>query len=264
MVRSSPTHFALVGAALAAAALSFAATPLQSANDAGGVWELSLDGSNRKCQIILMTQGVGATQALRFPAGCRRALPILNTTAGWGLNKGLIRFLGQDGQPLLSFELRSSDQAGLAARGPGGEAYLLEPKERAPGSQQLESAAPRLPPRLASPMPRLTPVEPDKAPPVAAVPGVYVVDRYLEREVCRISLEPATLDATGRNEAHLLEDCHDNGLHVFDPAAWHYEAGRLTLQARRGHQVSFIPEREGQWRRDPDVGSTLVLRKEGP
>ena len=113
-------------------------------------------------------------------------------------------------------------------------------------------------------MPLLTPVDPDKAPPVAAVPGVYVVDRSLEREVCRISLEPATLDASGRNEAHLLEDCHDNGLHVFDPAAWHYEAGRLTLQARRGHEVSFIPEREGQWRRDPDVGSTLVLRKEGP
>ena len=94
MVRSSLTRFALVGAALTAAALSLAATPLQSANDAASIWELSLDGSNRKCQIILMTQGAGATQALRFPAGCRRALPILNTTAGWGFDKGLIRFLG--------------------------------------------------------------------------------------------------------------------------------------------------------------------------
>src|SRR4051794_14304383 len=181
MVRSSLTHFALICAALTAAALSFAATPLQSATDAAGVWEMSLDGSNRKCQITLTMEGAGAAQALRFPVGCRRALPILNATASWGLDKGLIRFLGQDGQPLLSFEPRSVHQGGLVARRPGGEAYLLEPKEGAPGSLQLESAAPRLPPRLASPMPRLTPVDPDKAPPVPAVPGVYLVDRYLER-----------------------------------------------------------------------------------
>src|SRR4051794_7319257 len=114
MVRSSLTHYVLVGAALTAAALSFAATPLDRVDDAAGVWELSLDGSNRKCQIILTMEGAGAAQALRFPVGCRRALPILNTTAGWGLDKGLIRFLGQDRQPLLSFEPRSLDQGGLA------------------------------------------------------------------------------------------------------------------------------------------------------
>ena len=122
-----------------------------------------------------------------------------------------------------------------------------------------------MPPLLARPArPPPTPIDPDKAPPFAAVPGVYVVDRYLEREVCRVSLGVAMLDASGRYEARLLDDCHDNGLKVFEPVAWRYDAGRLTLQARRGHLVTLISERDGQWRRDPDVGATLLLRKAGP
>jgi len=107
-------------------------------------------------------------------------------------------------------------------------------------------------------------VDPAKAPPFAVLPGVYVVDRYLEREVCKVSLGAAMLDASGRHEARLLDGCHDNGLQTFDPVAWRYEAGRLTLQARKGHQVTLISERDGQWRRDPDVGATLMLRKAGP
>jgi len=43
--------------------------------------------------------------------------------------------------------------------------------------------------------------------------------------------------------------------------AWRYEAGRLTLTSRRGHEVTLISERDGHWRRDPEVGATLVLRK---
>jgi len=235
---------------------------------------MSLDGSHRKCRVTLGVEDLGAARALRFPAGCRRALPILNATMGWDLDKGLIRLLGKDSQPVLAFEPRNPDEEGLIARTPGGEAYLLALKERPPQIQrartamvslQPERAAPRLmPPLFAHPVPPLTPVDPATAPPFAAVPGVYVVDRYLEREVCRISLGPAMLDASGRYEARLLEDCHDNGLQVFEPVAWRYEAGRLTLQARRGHQVMLISERDGYWRRDPDVGSTLVLRKAGP
>jgi len=62
----------------------------------------------------------------------------------------------------------------------------------------------------------------------------------------------------------VLEGCHDAGIAAFDPVAWCYEGGRLTISARRGHEVALVSEREGQWRRDPEVGATLVLRKVTP
>ena len=34
--------------------------------------------------------------------------------------------------------------------------------------------------------------------------------------------------------------------------------GRLTMTSRRGHEVTLISERDGQWRRDPEVGATLI------
>lgn len=130
--------------------------------------------------------------------------------------------------------------------------------------EPLQEARPLMPPLYARPVPPQTPVDPSKAPPFASVPGVYVVDRYSEHEVCRVSLGAAMLDASGRYEARVLDGCHDTGLHIFDPVAWRYEAGRLTLQARKGHQVTLISERDGQWRRDPDVGAMLLLRKAAP
>jgi hypothetical protein len=197
--------------------------------------------------------------------------------AGWASDKGLIRFLGGDGQPVLAFEPKPAEEESLVARASTGETYFLELREKAPEpapepappgarSARPERLAARLmPPLFARPAPPPpTPVDPDKAPPIATVPGVYAIDRYFSREICRISLGPAELDASGRREARLLEGCHDSGLQVFDPVAWRYESGRLTIEARRGHQVTLISERDGQWRRDPDVGSTLVLRKAEP
>ena len=271
-------------AALAAAALSLAAAPLNTVDDAAGAWELSLDGSHLRCRVTLGTEGVGPIQALRFPAGCRRALPILNDAASWWLENGLVRFLGKNDEPLLVFQPREAEQEGLVARTPTGEVFLLSVRERAHQVQsattnaasiqpelklELKTDPPQearrlLPPLYARPVPPPTPVDPAKAPPRAMVPGVYVVDRYLEREVCRVSLGGAMLDASGRHEARLLEGCHDTGLQVFDPVAWRYEAGRLTLEARKGHEVTLISERDGQWRRDPDVSATLLLRKAGP
>jgi hypothetical protein len=272
-------HAGLVGA-LAAAALSVAAAPLNSVDDAAGAWEMSLDGSYRKCRVTLGPEDLGSARPLRFPAGCRRALPILNATAGWAFENGLIRFLGRDGEPVLAFEPQEAEQEGLVARTSTGEVFLLAFQERPPPirpastsmasiqpelePEPLQEARPLMPPLYARPVPPQTPVDPNKAPPFASVPGVYVVDRYSEHEVCRLSLGIAMLDASGRYEARVLDGCHDTGLHIFDPVAWRYEAGRLTLQARKGHQVTLISERDGQWRRDPDVGATLLLRKAAP
>src|SRR4051794_41844592 len=82
-------HAGLVGA-LAAAALSVAAAPLNSVDDAAGAWGMSLDGSYRKCRVTLGPEDLGSARPLRFPAGCRRALPILNATAGGGVWEGLV------------------------------------------------------------------------------------------------------------------------------------------------------------------------------
>src|SRR5215211_2229645 len=280
MARSRFRHHAGLVGALAAATLSLAAAPLNSVDDAAGALELSLDGSHRKCRVTLGPEDLVSARPLRFPAGCRRALPILNATAGWGFENGLLRFVGKDGEPVLAFEPREAEQEGLIARTSSGEVFLLAfqerplPIQRASTSaasirpefepEQQQEAAQLMPPLFARPMPPPTPVDPAKAPPFAVVPGVYVVDRYLEREVCRVSLGPAMLDTSGRYEARLLDGCHDNGLQIFDPVAWRYEAGRLILQARKGHQVTLISERDGQWRRDPDVGAMLMLRKASP
>ena len=113
-------------------------------------------------------------------------------------------------------------------------------------------------------VPQATPIDPEKAPPPGSLPGTYAVDRYTEREVCRVRLAASLPDPHGRYEARLVEGCRDAGLRSFDPAAWRYDGGRLTLTSRRGHEVTLISEREDQWRRDPEVGATLILRKVTP
>jgi hypothetical protein len=136
-----------------------------------------------------------------------------------------------------------------------GEAYRLERPEDVVQPVRLT------PPPPAIGVPRPTPIDPAKAPALETIPGLYLVDRFSEREVCRMNLGRAMLTASGRFEVRVLEGCRDLGLSAFDPVAWRYEGGRLTLTARRGHEVTLISERDGLWRRDPEVGATLILRK---
>ena len=243
-------------AALAAGALAMpaAAQPVSDIESAAGRWDLSIDGANRSCRVMLALDESPVGRALRFPAGCRRALPILTRMAGWAAaeKKGL-KLIDVDGAVALSFEREDEDV--LVARAPGGETFRLERPEGVVQPVRLP------PPQPPIGVPQVTPVDPAKAPPLASLPGSYVVDRYSERDVCRIDLGRAMLSASGRFEARVLEGCRDLGMTAFDPVAWRYEAGRLTLTARRGHEVTLISERDGHWRRDPEVGATLVLRK---
>jgi hypothetical protein len=249
--------------ALVAAALSIAAGPAaqRDAYAFAGVWELSLDNSHRKCPLTLSADAGGVGRQLRFPAGCRRALPIVNGMAGWLVDGGAVRLIDQDGRPVLQFPA-SEDPDRLEARTEAGESYVIERKS------ELRLAAtvppPAAPPAPALGVPQLTPIDPEKAPPVTAVPGVYVVDRYIEKDVCRIDLGRGMLAGAGRHEIRLLEGCRDAGLAAFDPVSWRYEGGRLTITARRGHEVTLVSERQGHWRRDPEVGAMLVLRKTAP
>ena len=232
-------------------------TPLHG-NDAAGRWDLSLDGANRSCRVMLSLDEAPVGRTLRFPPGCRRALPILNGMGGWtAAGKDGLNLLDAQGAVALKFEREDEDV--LVARAPSGQVFRLERPEDV--VQQIRLPPP--PPPIG--VPQATPVDPDKAPPLASLPGTYAIDRYSEREVCRIDLRGAVLaGSSGRFEARVMDGCRDLGLAAFDPVAWRYEAGRLTLTARRGHEVTLISERDGHWRRDPEVGATLILRKAQP
>jgi Protease inhibitor Inh len=240
--------------ATAALALTGAAPPTPADMTAlAGAWDLVLDGSHRKCRVTLALDPAGVGHALRFPAGCRKALPVLKDAGGWLMQeRGALRLVDAMGEPAL--ELQPNGQDRFIARTAKGETYRLEREEEA----RLASLPPPAPPIG---VPQATPIDPEKAPPLSSLPGTYVVDGYTEREVCQIGLTQLTLSASGRYEARLLEGCRDQGLRTFDPLTWHYEGGRLTLTSRRGHHVTLVSERPGQWRRDPEVGATLILRK---
>jgi hypothetical protein len=234
-----------------------------------GPWELSLQGSHRRCRITLAEEEAPSRRFLRFPAGCRRALPILNTIGGWSLDGATLRLLNPDTRPILDFGPRPGEE-GFIAVSEVGEHYILEIGERHPIAvvEPVSLQSPSLPPLPEAPgpppigVPQVTPVDPATAPRPETLPGLYAVDRYFEREVCRVELRAVRLgDATARHEARLQGRCRDPGLATFDPIGWRYEKGRLTLVARRGHEVTLISERSGQWRRDPEVGATLVLRR---
>ena len=244
-----------VAAVALAGAVTAAAQPLsRELEEAAGRWDLSLEGANRSCRVMLSLDESPVGRTLRFPTGCRRALPILNGMGGWTApGKDRLNLLDAQGQVALQFE-RDKEET-LVARATGGQVFRLERPEDVVQPIRL------LPPPPPIGVPQATPIDPDKAPPPASLPGVYLVDRYSEREVCRIDLRRSVLAGSGRFEARLLEGCRDLGLAAFEPVAWRYEAGRLTLTARRGHEVTLISERDGHWRRDPEVGAPLILRK---
>lgn len=238
-----------------AAVLVLAASPAVAQPDlaaVAGSWELSLDGANRSCRVMLSPDESPVGRVLRFPAGCRRALPILNRMGGWAAaDADHVDLLDARGAPMLRFATQDDSMVATAATG---EVFRLERPENFVQTIRLPP-----PPPLGVPQP--TAVDPAKAPPLASLPGTYLVDRYAEREVCRIDLGRAMMAVSGRFEVRLLDGCRDRGLAAFDPVSWRYEAGRLTITARRGHEVTLISERDGLWRRDPEIGMTLILRK---
>src|SRR5689334_3027414 len=116
--------------AVALCFFNMAAAPLSGVDDPVGAWEMTLDGSHRKCRVMLGAESTGdPSRVLRFPAGCRRALPVLNVTAAWRFENGLIRFVGKGGEPILAFVPRG-DEEGLIARTATGEVFLLGLQER--------------------------------------------------------------------------------------------------------------------------------------
>jgi len=217
-----------------------------------GAWDLEQIGAPRKCTITLGAEEAAHGRQLRFPATCRRALPVLDAIASWNVTPdGSPRFNDALGKPVILF--RENGDAGLQGKGPGGKDYGLDPKAypraaRRPAVKPAEAAA--------TAAQRPTVVDPSRAPAMDSLPGRYVVMRQPNREACR-------LDLTGAAGAALVAGCQDTGLTIFDPVGWRYAAGRLALVARKGHSVELVFE-SGQWRKDPAVGAPLLLRKLQP
>ena len=229
--------------------------------DAAGPWELALDGSFRRCGLMLGAESGSVGRVLRFPAGCRRALPMINGIVGWRQDGEMIQLLDREGQPVLAFAGPEGDGP-RSAETPGGECYSLAqagtiPPNSRPAAPLVTQAALTTPSSLRGASPETWAGAPSTA---ASVAGLYTLDRFVEKDVCRVVPRAETAQVT----AQVQEGCRDPGLALFDPTAWHYEAGRLTLVARRGHSVELIPVGEGRWRRDPEIGTTFLLRRVEP
>ncbi len=219
-----------------------------------GAWDLEQVGASRKCTITLGIEPAGNGRQVRFPATCRRALPLLDQVAAWTVTpEGAPRLDDSSGKTVLAFS-RTGTETGLQGKTADGQQYWLDPKgypraaRRAPPNP-AESAA------LAAQRP--TAIDPARAPAADTLPGRYSVMRQQNREACKLVLTPGPLD---RAPAALEGPCQDTGLTIFDPAGWRYAAGRLSLVARKGHSLDLVFE-NGQWRKDPAVGAPLMMRK---
>ncbi|MHB2206998.1 AprI/Inh family metalloprotease inhibitor [Methylobacterium sp. CM6257] len=231
-----------------------------------GTWDLSRDGTNRRCVMTLTLDNGEAGRRVNFPAGCRRALPVMNGVAGWLFVDGAVRLVDRNVRPILDFA-RRPDQRSLVARAESGEHYSLVPLDIAamrPGGATADAlgigtepapAAAASPTQLKAAAPVPAELQPASTATAGPAPGVYALDRFQARDTCRI-----TLDGTGGG-VRIVPGCHDGGLEVFDPIRWRYANGRITLTAKRGHSLDLVPNGDGRWRRDPEVGTTFILRR---
>lgn len=202
-----------------------------------------------------------AGRRLSFPAGCRRALPVLNDIAGWLFTDGAVRLVDKNVRPVLPFT-RRPDARSLVAQAEAGESYSLVPLQIVAMLPPLpQGIAPPATPAAATETPHAGAVPEAPIPSDAPSPGIYALDRYREQDVCRIEL---TADTAMPAPVRILDGCRDGGLSVFDPVSWRFEKGHLTLNARRGHTVTLVPAGDNRWRRDPEVGTTFVLHRVAP
>ena len=222
-----------------------------------GAWDLELAGAARSCTVTFGVEEAPQGRQLRFPAICRRALPILNDVQHWAVTPaGRPQLRDAQGKAVIAFDSGAADR-GFEGKGPDGKTYVLASKSHPraarrppPNSAELAAAAARRP----------TQVDAASAPAADSLPGRYVMMRQQGREACRILLSAA---AGAQAPAAFEGACNDIGLTIFDPVGWRYASGRLTLVARKGHGVDLVFE-NGQWRKDPAVGAPLLMRRLSP
>lgn len=246
-----------VGPATAQGQPSAAGRPAAAPQSLIGAWDIEKIGAPRSCTVTFASEAAAKGWQLRFPATCRRALPLLNDAVGWDLGPaGVPRLVDGAGKVLVAFDEKASG-AGRRGKGSDGAQYGLDPKGH---PRIVARPVPNAAEQVATAASRRTIVDPAQAPAAEAVPGRYAVMRQPGREVCKLALTAAPSETAGATVASFDGACADTGLTIFSPVAWRYAGGRLELIARKGHKVELVFE-GGQWRKDPAVGAPLLLKK---
>ncbi|WP_376985307.1 AprI/Inh family metalloprotease inhibitor [Bosea sp. R86505] len=223
-----------------------------------GAWDLEQTGAPRRCTVTLGVEETAGGRQLRFPATCRRALPLLADVTSWSLGPdGAPRLNGADGKAVLAFGQQVP--TGFSGRARDGRDYALN---RGTHPRVARRPAPSPAEVAATAAQRPTQIDPSRAPAAATLPGLYALMRQQGREACRLRLVAPTAEGEAA-DARLERPCPDTGITIFDPTTWRYAGGRLTLIARKGHSIDLVFE-AGVWRKDPAVGATLLLRRLQP
>lgn len=225
--------------AFAAAAFWMAAAAAATGGEAG-VWQMTLDDTNRACRMVLRDdQADTQSRTLAMPAGCRRALPILMDVTAWRKSDDGLALLDKSGEPVLRFA--AAGQRGYLARGPEGETYALKTDADAPVQMAQAAGAAGA---AAGAKPRAAPAPAVR---VGEVAGRYAVLRDEGRDTgCMVTLFE-TARGRGTYRALLAPACRDQGIVIFDPQAWTIDHGKLSLTARKGHKLLLEPTGDGVW-----------------
>jgi hypothetical protein len=224
---------------------------------AAGLWEMTLNDTNRKCRLVLRADPAPTKAfALAMPAGCRRALPILASVDSWTVAPKALALIDDSGTPVLQFNSEKDAQT-LIATGPEGETYNLIAANPGP-HVELTTVA-----QAASTTPATTATSAAPSTPTAAdIPGRYDIMRAGGKDTsCMLTLDGKAKGPKGGKKAALAPACRDQGIVIFDPAGWRLEKGRLTLTAKKGHETHLDLQADGTWAKDPKEGAALILKK---
>ncbi|MBV8848717.1 MAG: AprI/Inh family metalloprotease inhibitor [Methylobacteriaceae bacterium] len=264
--RSGPA--VVLGFSVMLMAQASAAIDLTSVEKLTGQWDLSLNDTNRRCRLVLRADETGPGLALGMPAGCRRAMPLLNEIGTWKLQPGdRVTFADAQGKEVLAF--LPDGNGPLRAKGPEGEIYRLSAAGAEAQGQRFSDLPAVQVPGFETPAPAAAPmtVAATAAPAAPSVRSDEIAGRYsVLREGgkdtgCMITLDAKARGLKGGNKALLAPACRDQGIVIFDPVGWAVEKGRLKLTARKGHHAVFEQKGDGTWEKEPKEGKALSLKK---
>ncbi len=234
-----------------------------------GVWELAGQGGARSCRITLTSQIVAHGYGLGLPPACRQALPVMASASVWSYNSdGTISL--RDGAGISVLDLRRTpDGPTFNARSGTDELVLTpisgQPPAPPPGRRAAKPVAQTPEERAQAVAAALShqPIAEDRQPlQPAALVGLYGIARDKFRPICSIDLTERPAARRGQFVALLSGGCLDSGMKIFDPIGWRTERGRLLLVARKGHEQSFAPGKDGIFEKNPPSGQQLYLKKQ--
>jgi hypothetical protein len=227
------------------------AGPAAALDDPTGVWTLSEPGTNLQCRLQLRDDAAATGQAVAMPPGCRRAFPVLGGVRSWSVPDGVHLALNDEiGANILMFA--DAGDGTLQATGPEGEpTYVLAALPTGHAAPPARGVAPPADPAVtvADPVLRRPTLS------SAAVAGHYAVMRGTRDTGCMVTLDDAGRGAQSILKARLAPACRDQGISIFDPVGWALKAGRLVLQARKGHTTDFTQDDTGVWVKNAQEGA---------